>query len=256
MSGGIGKVRLRVHFVPVGFEVDRAVEPLKALRADAAILITFSRTDRVSASLKAIVERLEKSRIPSHVVECNVWDVAVVATEVGSIVAGARHHEYFFNVSTGPKTACIAGTIAGMFWPIKLYYAPVDYSAKTRLNKQDYPFRPPVSFIPTFETPPLDRTVVTTLEHIVEAGPISKGALISRLKSLGAIGPRQRPSVTPQALHAQTDAILRRLDSWGFVEIEGRGKAMRVRATEMGRAGAKMFHHVLYPRPPPELLSE
>jgi len=247
-------VRLRVHFVPVGYEVDRVVSPLRSLRADAAILFTFSRTDRVSGCLREIQNRLDSVSLQHRVIECNVWDVATIATEVGSMVASAPRHDYFFNVSTGPKTACVAGTIAGMFWPIRLYYVPVDYDSKPRFNEHDFVVRDSPVFIPTFETPPVDKTTISTLTHIMERGPRSKRELIEYLRSSGAIGPRLRASVTPQALHAQADVILRRLDAWGFIEIEGRGRALRVKVTNMGVAAAKMFNHILHPRPPPDIL--
>jgi len=249
-------VRLRVHFVPIGYEVQRVVEPLVHLRADVALLLTKSITDRASSSLHKIELRSKEEGIQFQVIELNIWDTSVVIDQVGAVISSARNNDYFFNLSTGPKTTTIAGTIAAMLWPIKPYYSMVNYEGKTGLNQADFPVEGPPLFVPTFETPGLDKTTLETLEFIVfQPNPISKRELISSLKSKGAIRARQKVRVTPQALQAQTDVILRRLESWGFLAIEGRGKATKIQATEMGRAGAKMFHHVLYPRPLPTILS-
>jgi len=51
-------------------------------------------------------------------------------------------------------------------------------------------------------------------------------------------------------LHGQLDSILQKLMNWGFIEVSGRGKALRIAATEKGKAGTRMFHHVLNPRKP------
>jgi hypothetical protein len=249
------RVRLRVHFAPMGFEVQRVVVPAKVLRADVVVLFTLNRADNARRALELAIADLKTERILHHVVECNIWDPPAVVNEVGSIVTASPHHEYFFNVSTGAKTACIGGTIAGMFWRVQPYYQAVDYGSKPIAGKEDYPVKGPPVFVPTFETPMLDRGTVGTLEFIVnEKAPTSKKELMNHLKESSTIRPRTKPQVTAQALHAQTDVILRRLDSWGFLRIEGRGKRMLIQATEKGRGGARMFHHMLFPQPEPTVL--
>lgn len=84
--------------------------------------------------------------------------------------------------------------------------------------------------------------------------PASKRELMSHMKEAETILPKAKGRVSPQALHAQADAILHRLSSWGFVQILGRRKRMQITATETGRGGARMFRHVLEPRPVPTVL--
>jgi len=148
-------VRLRVHIAAVGFQIRRVVEPARDLRADAMVLLTHSPTDRLRYELEKIKEHLESStpRIRTHVVACDIWDPAAVVDEIGAIVSAAPQHEYFFNVSSGAKTACIAGTIAGMFWDVKPYYVAVDYDGKTAFGEEDYPVRGSPQFVPTFGIP-------------------------------------------------------------------------------------------------------
>jgi hypothetical protein len=239
----------------MGFEVQRVVVPARTLRADVVVLLTKSREDHARDPLKCALRELARARIRHHVVECDIWDPPTVVNEVGGIVTVAPQHEYFFNVSTGAKTACIGGTIAAMFWPMRPYYQPVDYSAKPLAGKDDYPTKDRVQFVPTFETPRLDMVTVETLAFLVRLGrSISKRELMAHMREVESIRPRTKAQVTPQALHAQADVILRRLESWGFLDITGRGRKMLLRVTEMGSGGERMFRHLLHPPICPAIL--
>ena len=248
--------RLRVHFAPVGLEIARVVEPMKTLRADAAVLLTLSKTDRARFSLEKITELLAEEEVEAHTIECNIWDASAVVNEVGAVISASPQHDFFFNVSTGAKTACMGGLISGMFWQIKPYYIAVNYGAKPVHNEQDYPVSGEPQFVPTFEIPVLDDTAVKSLAYITSGpNPLQKRDLLEYLRQTKVIGPRQKSQVSIQALHGQVDSILHRLQEWGFIELRGRGKELRIVATEKGRAGNRMFHHVLNPRPPLPILA-
>jgi len=249
-------VRLRVHLAPVGFEVLRVTEPMKILHADVAILLTLSQTDRTRFNVEKIIHDLKESRIQTQVIECNIWNTSEVVNEVGSIVTASPQHDYLFNVSTGTRTAGIAGVIAGMFWHVLPYYVAVNDQAKPVHSEQDFPLSGFPQFIPTFEIPLLDQATVAALEYIAgKQEPLPKRLLLAHLRDDGIVGPRQKRTVSPQALHGQVDSILHKLESWGFVDLVGRGKQMRVRITDKGIEGRKMFFHVLNPRKPLSVLT-
>jgi hypothetical protein len=249
-------VRLRVHLAPVGFEVLRVIEPMKILHADVALLLTFSQTDRARFHVEKIMHGLKESRIQAQVIECNIWSTSEVVNEVGSIVTTSPQHDYLFNVSTGTRTAGIAGVIAGMFWRVLPYYVAVDDQAKPVHSEQDFPLRGFPQFVPTFEIPLLDEATVAALEYIAgKQEPIPKRSLLAHLRDNGVVGPRQKRTVSPQALYGQVDSILHKLETWGFVDLVGRGKLMRVRITDKGIEGRKMFFHVLNPRKPLPILT-
>ena len=240
---------------PVGFEVVRVTDPMIGLRADVAILFTVSVNDKAKEYLAKIRTILKDADIDSHVVECDVTDTAVVLDEIGSIVLGAPHHDFFFNASTGAKTACIAGILAGMLWPVQPYHVPVDYEAAHVHLPRDQPVTGPPNFIPTFRVVPLDGDAVTALDFLAgRGGDVAKFDLIKELKVKGILSPRKGTGVTPQALQAQANRILHRLEDWGFVELQGHGAKFRIRTTDKGKAGARMFQHVLKKPTPPSLL--
>jgi hypothetical protein len=248
-------VSLRVHFAPLGFEVDRIVAPAVALRADAMILLAESARGRARPTLERVTRRLDRRNIPHPIQACDLWDPPSVVNAVGSVASVAPHHQYFFNVSTGAKTACIGGTIASMFWRVRPYYQPVVYIDGPPSGREP-PIDGPPRFIPTFEMPVLDRGTVDTLTFLVNhTRPVSKRELMSHMLGAETIRPKGKSCVSPQALHAQADTILHRLASWGFVEAQGRRRGLRITATETGRGGARMFRHVLEPRPLPTALN-
>lgn len=249
------RVGLRVHFAGQGFEVQRIVGPAESLRAEVVVLFTKTRTDDAAPQLRQVIHDLHAARIQTHVIECEIWEPSAVVDEVGNIFGQARQHTYYFNVSTGPKTAGMAGTIAAMFWPIHAYYQHVNHKAKTVAGKEDYPLVGRPKLQPTFSTPPMEAPVAQTLDQIVHSGkPLSKRDLIAKMKALGAIHPRVNGKISPQAEHGQADVVLAKLTGWGFVKVDGRGKSMRIYPTEEGKDGARMFRHLLQPRPLPQLL--
>ena len=249
------EVRLRVHFVPLGYDVARAVSPAKELRADVVLLLVPARNARPGPPLRRALRVLDAAHIQREVLECDVWDPPSVVDEVGNILIAAPRHDYYFNVSTGPRTASVGGTIASMFWRVRPYYQPVAYVDSSVVSTVDAPVTGPPFFVPTFEAPLLDASAVETLRFLAtQTVALSKRQLMAHMRDAETIYPRVKSRVSPQAFHAQANVILRHLLAWGFVEATGHAKRMRIRATEMGRGGARMFRHMIEPRTPPKIL--
>lgn len=248
-------IRLRVHLVPLGFDVARAVTPAVELRADVVVFLVERADDRPRSPMARALRALRSHRIAATVQECDIWDPAAVVDEVGNLLVAVPDHDYSFNVSTGARTASVGGTIASMFWPIRPYYQPVAYVDSSIVSPVDAPVTGSPFFIPTFELPSPDTAAVDTLRYLVEQPtPISKQLLMRHMRAARTIHARVPTPITPQAFHAQANVILRHLVDWGFAATDGHGKRMRIRATEIGRGGARMFRHVVAPRPVPALL--
>jgi hypothetical protein len=60
------------------------------------------------------------------------------------------------------------------------------------------------------------------------------------MKAVDSNHPRTKAEVSPQALHRQAGVILRRLEAWGFLDIQGRGRRLMVSATEMWAGSERM----------------
>lgn len=247
--------RLRVHFVPVGSHVERMVVPIQKLRADVVLFVTQSRKDAFKEYLEEALSVVRKGRSQAEVIECNIWDAPAVVNEVGGVVTSAPNHDYLFNVSTGTKPACLGGSMASMFVPVRPYYQPVEYEGPLGQGKRPPRLLDDIQFFPTFKAPPFGRIDVETLRFVIRANaPLRKKELMDHLKEHQLIAPKERTVVTKQAYHAQTDVILARLESWGFIRIHDRGRRMRIEATDLGQGGARMFDYILNPRKPLEVL--
>lgn len=253
------EVGFRVHIAAVGFEVVRLTTPLEMLHAERVILLTKRIDDKAAKYLAKIREILRAQRIRYEVVECNLWDTNEVVGRIGAIVRKFDHHQFYFNASTGPKTACIAGTVAGMLWKVRPYYAEVDYAAPDVHLEGDKPVVGPIQFVPTFDVEELDDASIRALAFLTEKKAVEKHELLDHLKEKGIVKPKSprkgRKTVTPQAFQAQTDVILRKLERWGYIKTERAGNRLRVVVTERGAHGSKMFQHTIAPIKPPSLLS-
>jgi hypothetical protein len=248
-------VRLRVHFASLGFQVQRIVEPMKMLHADVGIILTYSWTDRAQHLLPKVVDNLKESGIKSVIVKCNIWDTSEVVNEIGAVVTATPQHEYYFNVSTGTRNAAIAGAIAGMFWHVRPYFMAINDQDKPLHSEQDFPVNGMPNFVPTFEVPVLEKQALNALEFLASRSTSSlKREVLSYLKERGVIGPRLKESVSDQALQGQVDSILNKLSSWGFIELSGRGKKLKIGITREGIEGRKMFFHMLNPKRPLDVL--
>ena len=244
--------RFRVHVAPLGFEVDRLTRPAISLYAEVVVILTSSATDRSKASdaLELIRREFKESRIKVELVRTDLWDTPIVVNEVGGILQSAPHHEYFFNISTGPKPACIAGTLAADFWGIQAYYQPVDYE-KPGANKVDYAVKGRPQFLTRFATPTPDTQAMRALQYLVtRAEPTAKKDLLNHLKETGVIRAQAGAKAEKQSHYGQLDTILGRLEGWGFVQSSGRRKGLRLEVSQAGKGGFKMFHHLVHPRDP------
>lgn len=249
-------VRLRVHFAPVGYEADRVVRPIERLEADRAILICAARTGTAATYHDEVVRRLDDLEIGHHTIDCHFWDMGLVVDNVGGIMAAHPEHDFFYNASTGAKTCAMAGITAATFWDLRPYYQPVNYERRTKFELPDQEAILDPFWLPTFHVDPPDPDALHALRFLYsQPTDLPKKDLMEFLKEKGILGPKQKMTVKPQALHAQADAIIERLKVKDFLRPQGKGPTLRLKLTEKGRACSTMFHHVLDPRPRLPILS-
>ena len=248
---------LRVHVGAVGFEVERLYQPMVAMEADVALLLMRSTTDRPQAmeTFDEVSRLLQENHVKTEPVYCDLWDTNDVVNTLGGIFSGAPAHSYFFNASTGPKPACIAGVVAASFWPVETYYVAADYDSPVVRGVLDFRVRGPPRFFTALSVEGPDPGSMAVMTHLVKRGePVRKKELIAAMETQGLIGSGSDRASTPQALHGQIDSILWRLERWGFVNLSGHGKGLRISLTEHGKGGYLMFHHRIYPRTLPKAL--
>ncbi|MCI4320923.1 MAG: DUF6293 family protein [Thermoplasmata archaeon] len=249
-----GDPHARIHLAPVGFEVERVVEPIVNDRADRVYLVTRDGDDAAAPFVAEVQRRLARARWPVdvRVIPTPIWDV------FGALGAYRRIFELEgrsdrnasgvvpirVNVSTGTKITAIAGTLACMLWRGEPYYVQVSrswYSGRTPRVQAVNDVVRSVDPVAVYELRAPSRELVDVLDALDRAG----GTLRKRdlIRSLGLDRPTDggRPP-SPQAQHSRLRLRLTPLESkWGFLAADPTGSRGRVRLTPQGRLALTLF---------------
>lgn len=244
-----------MHIAPVGFEVERIVEPLREERVDRVYLLTRAERDAALPFVEEVRRRLARSSWPMDVrlVRTDLWDVFGALAALRSVFEAEGRIDRTapdvlpirVNVSTGTKITAIAGTLACMLWKGEPYYVQVSHAW--------YSDRPPkvgsvhdvverVEPVNVYELRPPAPDLVAVLDALARrGGSLRKHELIREL-GLDRAGSEGGPGPSTQAQHGR---LRRRLDPlehrWGFVRSEGPGPRARVQLTRQGRLAVALF---------------
>lgn len=250
-----GSPHSRVHIAPVGFEVERILEPIARERADRVYLVTRDEKDAAAPFVAEVEHRLGRMPWPIDVriVRTDLWDVFRALASYRSIftLEGRTDRNapdvlpLRVNVSTGTKITAIAGTLACMLWKGEPYYVQVSrawYSDRTPRVRAVHDVVERVDPVNVYELRSPARELVEVLEALDRrGGALRKHELIREL-GLDRPGPDRGVIASPQAQHGR---LRRRLDPleqrWGFIEAESAGPRGRVRLTEQGRLALGLF---------------
>lgn len=235
----------RVHIAPMGYEVERVVEPAIRLRADKVIILEYSKHGRKGEGYRVDVEaELEKEGVQTYQMTCDIFDFYETLGKIGEIVS--RHHEddVFVNVSTGSKVTAIAGMIGCMITGATPYYAkannyetetPTDIGNITKLP--DYPIQPP------------EAEEVQTLEYLLEKDEqgekVTKGDLIHFSEKYGL------PFITESDVQEKgkyrllDTHIIEPLQEKGYIMITKSGRHKLVEITEEGENAIRAFRYLV-----------
>ena len=104
------KYKKRIHIAPVGFEVDRIVEPAVEYKADKVYLLVHDNNeeDKASPYIERVIEELEKNKIKSEKVLANWRDVESITKAARKLINDLKEDEIFINISSGSKIHAIA----------------------------------------------------------------------------------------------------------------------------------------------------
>lgn len=249
-----GDPHARIHLAPVGFEVERVVEPVVADRADRVYLVTRDGDDAARPFLEEVERRLAKAEWPVEValVPTPIWDVfgtlgvyrKVFETERRSDRNATATVPIRVNVSTGTKITAIAGTLACMLWRGEPYYVQVSRAWYSGLTPKVRPVNDVVRSVDPVAVYEL-RAPQPELVEVIEALEAAGGSLRKRdlIRALGLDRPVDGGRApTAQAQHSRLRLRLGPLESkWGFVATDRAGGRGRVRLTPQGQLALTLF---------------
>jgi hypothetical protein len=249
-----GDPHARIHLAPVGFEVERVVEPVVADRADRVYLVTRDGDDAARPFLEEVERRLAKARWPVEValVPTPIWDVFGTLGVYRKLFESEHRADrnasdvvpIRVNVSTGTKITAIAGTLACMLWRGEPYYVQVSRAWYSGLTPRVRPVNDVVRSIDpvaVYELRAPNRELVEVIEALEAAGgSLRKRDLIRALGLDRATDGGRTPSA--QAQHSRLRLRLGPLETkWGFVAADRTGGRGRVRLTPQGHLALTLF---------------
>jgi hypothetical protein len=243
----------RVHIAPVGFEVDRIVEPVLRMRGEALHLIAHTaEEDQGLVFQRQIARRLKEYEITPLIHRAPAFDLYSTIALIARLIRDHRRDEVFVNISSGSKVQALAGVLAAMLVEEEGLRAVPYYAAAERYSP---PKGKPISTgcasiteLPRLQlrAPPHEvKCALSVLLH----GELSKTDLAVALAKQGIFSRehltddwKPRSNASRVSLQAAVDVrVVRRLQEWGFATTNRRGTKSLVALTEGGRAAAEFY---------------
>lgn len=234
--------RRRIHIVPVGFEIDRVIEPLIRFKADKVWLVVEENVENGEANYhyQEIKRKLEELEISFEERRCQFRALFELLNEYRIIIEKEHENEIFINVSTGNKIEAIAGMMAAMMFQSEkvsvtpYYIIPEKYEIKPKEKEQFTSGFKDIIQLPTYTIERPKEHLIAALKIIQENGTSSKKQLIELFvrKALIVI---ERSNHSESAKHSQLNKkFLDPLNEKKFIEITGKGRSARIKISVDG----------------------
>jgi len=240
----------RIHICPVGFEVDRIVDPVRKMGADRVYLISQKREgedkakpfiDQISGKLDHLGENL----ILRHI----EWDLYSILNEYRKIIENESKNHLYINVSTGTKIHAIAGMMACMIFEdlansLTPYYVTPEKYAEDPNTSEGEQLTLGCAHIQKLPSYKIDRATddeirVLSIINSSEVQGITKKELISIIDKSNIVELAAKSGDPHKQILANYRALERKyidpLVEWRYISVKKRGKNSIVKVTDLGR---------------------
>ncbi|WP_246999034.1 DUF6293 family protein [Halosolutus gelatinilyticus] len=255
----------RVHVVPVGYEFDRILEPIRNQRADLVYLLEDDSADGAMAEYHDELRAELESIVPEvRTVGCDLADVYAVLGEVTTIADVHPDDQVYVNVSGAGTIAAIGATIACMDVSTNAhayYVEPEQYVHDGTIEPASVGVDE-IEEVPTYPIDSPTRDQVAIMEflsdpaawegfHDDRTAPPKKKDLIeyARDRALSFMADRRSPDERSGedkgAFRVLDTHVLEPLADDGYVTIESVGRRRVVELTERGENAYRAFRHKL-----------
>lgn len=126
----------RVHLIPLGHEIDRAVKPFNTYRAERAYVIVVPDNADLNEQMlekqrhytKKVYEGLLAAGVHPEVIYCNMFDILDVLRVVSSLIVREKRqgNDVLINMSACGRMTSVAVTMAAMVHGVRAYYVHAD----------------------------------------------------------------------------------------------------------------------------------
>ncbi|RMW40110.1 MAG: hypothetical protein EA442_03855 [Candidatus Nitrosopelagicus sp.] len=240
--------KLRVHIVPLGFEIDRIVLPAQEMKADKIWLLRHNNPsqDKSKSYSDKITKELKKQKISIEFAEADRGDVFNILKTVKEIFEKEKENDIYVNVSSGSKIQAIGCMMACMIFKecrVTPYYAEPESYPSTQGKQQSIGLKNIVS-LPKYEIQKPRQELIDALKIIQSHdGKITKKemAILAEEAKLITIGARDENQSQARFASLDKNIIQPLEEQWKFIEIEKIGRNRWIKITSDGVNAAKFL---------------
>ena len=243
-------INQRIHIAPVGFEIDRIVEPAVEMKADLVYLVVHSNVsdDKAKKYHAEIQKQLKKKKIKSETVYADRFKLFDIIRVVKEIIQENRKDDFYVNVASGSKIHAIGCMMACMLFDdrenINPFYPQAErYPVYEGDQQQTYGVKD-IHELPTYQmlTPKPD--LLKALKIIKENdGRIQKKRLaeIAEEQKILNIGAREENHSNARFASLDKKIIQPLMNTWRFIEEEKIGKNRWIYFSEDGKKASEFL---------------
>ena len=233
--------KLRVHIVPLGFELDRIILPALQMKADKIWLLRHDNPsqDKAKSYSDKIIKEFKKMKIHLEFAEADRSDVFNILKIVKEIFEKESENDIYVNVSSGSKIQAIACMMACMLFKecnVTPYYAEPESYPSTLGKQQSIGLKNIVS-LPKYEIQKPKQELIAALKIIKShGGKITKKdmANLAEENKIITIGARQENQSQARFASLDKNIIQPLQEQWKFIEVEKIGRNRWIKITQEG----------------------
>jgi len=240
-----------VHVVPLGYEHDRILSPIREHDADRVYLLAAAHQDRhLTPYQEALVEELEADSRAVAFRETDLADIYDVLAVVTTVAAEHAEDVVRVNVSSAGKLAAIGSAIACMATDATAYYVHVEeHVPDLESNPRTRGFKE-AEVLPSYPIEAVSYDQVAVLDYLAEtntdAYTAKKSDLIEFAEAAELSFMTEADPANDKAKFALLNAnIVDPLESDGYIAVEAVGRQKQIELTETGWNVLHAFRHKL-----------
>ena len=233
--------KLRVHIVPLGFEIDRIILPAQQMKADKIWLLIHDNPaqDKAKSYSDKIIKEFKKNKIQVEFAEANRNDVFNILKIVKEIFEKEKNNDIYVNVSSGSKIQAIACMMACMLFKecnVTPYYAEPESYPSTQGKQQSIGLKNIIP-LPKYEIQKPKQELIDALKIIKSHnGKITKKemALLAEEAKIITIGARDENQSQARFASLDKNIIQPLQEQWKFINVEKLGRNRWIKITQEG----------------------
>ncbi|WGI18082.1 DUF6293 family protein [Methanonatronarchaeum sp. AMET-Sl] len=248
-----------VHITPLGFEIDRVIQPLEKYPANRIHILTVDSEKhghrlykKQKKYTKKIKQKLNKLKIEFKIHDTDIFNLIDVMDKTSSLIKKEKTNgsRIYINISGAGRLTAVATTLTGMYHDINTYYVKADRYPDSQKEKNKHG----LSIVETnqiqeiknlsFKKP--SEEAITVLKTLDKKGPQKTDDLLnqlskkhSRYKFKGRYQDLNRKKKQKLIMRLNR-GILDKLEKNGYITREKTGRRNIIKKTETGKYIAKI----------------